>query len=188
MPLDVSELSGESLVLLAEEGSHCACRERLIREVMRVDSTEWEDADVKVTQISKDNTRQQLRHILPHKIGIGTALISGAASVPMTFHRPTAEWMNEHFVTSAVPEPHELETFWEVGTWSWNWMEPCLGTASFILLTLQFARSVMVNIDMKPFTERMRIRRASKLAVLYPQYNEGILTDFSKTAPMKHWK
>lgn len=180
MPLDVSELSGDSLVLLAESGCQAACRERLTREVMRVECLVWDDADVKVEQISKDNAKQQALQSVPHKVGIATALVSAAASIPMCFHLPTVKWMNDYFVTSEVPEPHDLESFWEVGAWSWNWMEPVLGTASFVLLALQFSRSIMLNLDMKPFTEKMRSLRADKLAHLYPQYNKDILRDFSK--------
>ena len=29
----------------------------------------------------------------------------------------------------------------EVGTWTWTWMEPMIGTASFALLCAQFARA-----------------------------------------------
>eukprot|EP00930_Biecheleria_cincta_P063466 TRINITY_DN49003_c0_g1_i1.p1 TRINITY_DN49003_c0_g1~~TRINITY_DN49003_c0_g1_i1.p1 ORF type:complete len:216 (-),score=37.67 TRINITY_DN49003_c0_g1_i1:122-769(-) len=180
MPLDVSELQGESLVVLAENGCQAACQERLTREVMRVEGIEWEDADIKVQQIAKDNASLQALQSVPHKIGLATALISGVASIPMCFHLPTVEWMNKHLVTADVPEPRDLETFWEVGAWSWNWMEPVLGTASFVLLTLQFSRSIMVKLDMKPFTLKMRSLRADKLARSYPQYNKDILRDFSK--------
>jgi hypothetical protein len=39
-------------------------------------------------------------------------------------------------------EPKDLETWLEVGSWSWNWMEPPLGQISFFLLCLQYSRYV----------------------------------------------
>ena len=31
--------------------------------------------------------------------------------------------------------------FWKVGAWTWEWMEPAIGTASFVLLAMQLIRS-----------------------------------------------
>ena len=45
-----------------------------------------------------------------------------------------------------VPEAKDLETPLEVGTFAWGWMEPPLGTVSFFLLCMQFARSQLQNI------------------------------------------
>lgn len=59
----------------------------------------------------------------------------------------------------AVPHARRLE----VGSWSWNWMEPPLGTISFFLLCMQFAREQRVNIGIKPFTERLKLHQADKV-------------------------
>jgi len=67
-----------------------------------------------------------------------------------------------------------------VGSWAWGWMEPPLGQISFFLLCLQWARGQMLNVQVRPYTDRMMESRASSLASKYPQYNEGILKDFSK--------
>ncbi len=45
-----------------------------------------------------------------------------------------------------VPEAKDLETWLEVGGFAWNWMEPPLGTISFVLLCMQFARSQLQNL------------------------------------------
>ena len=66
------------------------------------------------------------------------------------------------YVTADFPEPKDLETWLEVGSWSWNWMEPPLGQASFFLLCLQYSRDQMKNIGMKPYTEWLKERRAAK--------------------------
>ena len=42
----------------------------------------------------------------------------------------------------------DLETWLEVGAWTWNWMEPPLGTITFVLLCMQLSRSHMqVNLE-----------------------------------------
>ena len=38
--------------------------------------------------------------------------------------------------SNQVPPPEDLETMWEIGTWTWNWMEPPLGGE---LCTRQYA-------------------------------------------------
>lgn len=42
-------------------------------------------------------------------------------------------WFNEHFVTADVPEPKDLETWLEVGSFAWQWMEPLIGKYSLQL-------------------------------------------------------
>lgn len=46
----------------------------------------------------------------------------------------------QHMVTTEVPPDKDLETWLEVGSWSWGWMEPPLGQLSFFLLCMQLAR------------------------------------------------
>lgn len=62
-----------------------------------------------------------------------------------------------------------------------NWMEPPLGTFSFVLLCLQFSRAQMVNLGLKPFTTYVKERRADRLCREYPGYDKRILSDFSKS-------
>merc|ERR1712007_154645 len=113
------------------------------------------------------------------------ALISGIGCIPMVFHRHTAEWFNEKYVSTQVPEPEDFETMLEVGSWTWNWMEPVLGTASFTLLTLQFVRAQMQELSIAPFTKKMREIRAQRLHQQYPQYCEDIVKDYALTASLK---
>ena len=56
---------------------------------------------------------------------------------PLRAHPDTCLWFNEGFVTTEVAEAKDLETWLEVGSWSWTWMEPPLGQISFFLLCLQ---------------------------------------------------
>ena len=78
-----------------------------------------------------------------------------------------------------VPPPEDLETIWEIGTWTWGWMEPPLGEISFVLLALQFVRAQMQNIGWRPYTAAMVERRASKLCDRYKQYNRRVVYEFA---------
>jgi hypothetical protein len=83
-----------------------------------------------------------------------------------------------------VPEAKDLETPLEVGSFAWNWMEPPLGTASFVLLCMQYARSQMQNLGIKPYTESFKARRAERIVAAFPQYNKYVLQSFSEGDPL----
>lgn len=89
----------------------------------------------------------------------------------MVFDLETVLNFNEWAVTTDVPDDEDLETPLEVGAWAWNWMEPPLGTASFFLLCMQYARNQLQNLDAKPFTAWMLHRRADNLCKQFPKYN-----------------
>merc|ERR1719210_2287665 len=124
LPVHMHELPNETLYVLAEQGSHEACTERLVRNVMAVDGLEWIAAKSRVNEIANENNKIKWLATFPYKMGLTVAAVAGIGSVPMVFHRGTAQWFNEYYVTTDVPEPKDLETIWEVGSWTWNWMEP----------------------------------------------------------------
>ena len=68
----------------------------------------------------------------------------------------------------------------EVGSWTWNWMEPPLGTISFFLLCLQYARDQRINIGQKPWTDQYRSNQADKVALAFPLYDRHIVRDYAK--------
>ena len=72
---------------------------------------------------------------------------------------------------------------WKVGTWTWNWMEPIIGTWSFVLLALQLVRSNMAMIDAKPLHEHVLTMRADRLHQSFPQYEREIVRDYCKSDP-----
>lgn len=125
------------------------------------------------------NRRGLFLATLPYKVGIASALISAFVSLPMIFEINTVLWFNELYVTTDVPEAKDLETPLEVGSFAWNWMEPPLGTISFFLLCMQYARSQMENLGIKPYTAWYKQRRADRLVREFPQYDRHILTSFS---------
>jgi len=185
MPLATCELSNETLIILAEQGDNEACFERLVRNIMNVDSVDWATARETARKIKEVNRQVVWLATLPYKVGIATALASGIGCVPMVFSPTLAKWFNERYVTTEVPELADLETLLEVGSWTWNWMEPPLGTASFVLLAFQFVRSQMLNMNLTPYTSWVHNYRADRLARLFPQYNPDVLMDFARTASLK---
>lgn len=179
-PREFEEMSNEAIAIMAVCGEQEAKEERLIREIMRVDSLSWEEAQPKFRTMKSDNRKGMYIATIPYKIGLYTATISAFACIPMVFDLDTCMWFNEYYVTTEVPGGEDLETPLEVGSWAWNWMEPPLGTISFSLLCLQFARNQMQNLQATPYTEWVKNRRAARLCHLHPQYNSYIVADFAK--------
>jgi hypothetical protein len=179
-------MSNEVLLVYCAHGDHEAHKERLTREIMAVDNCTWDAAQSRIAEISAANKVGMTFATLPYKIGLGVAIMGGVASIPLCFHLDTVMWFNEHFVTAEVAEPEDLETWLEVGSWAWNWMEPPLGQISFFLLTLQFARNQMLNLGAKPYTHRLQHYRANRLEKMFPQYNAKILADFAVSDDWTH--
>jgi hypothetical protein len=140
MSLSYREMENASLVALGAMGEHSACREMLIRHIMVVDEVSYDTACWKFLEIEEMNHKNMYLLALPFQIGVGACMGAGLISIPLVFHLPTVEYVNEHFVTAEHPQLKELETALEVGSWSWAWMEPCLGVCTFVLLCLQYMR------------------------------------------------
>lgn len=66
------------------------------------------------------------------------------------------------------------------GTRSWGWMEPVLGQVSFFLLCMQFARSQLHNLGIRPYFHWQAERRANRLVQKYPQYDAEFLRNYSR--------
>lgn len=178
-------MSNENLVMMAETGNNEACFERLVRDVMRVDNLEYMDASKVAHGIKMENRKYVLRYASMNWLGIAGSSFCLVACVPMVFSKNVALWFNERFVTTEVPPPEDLETCWEVGAWTWNWMEPALGTGSFMLLCLQLFRAQLINMNYEPWTAKVRTWRAEHLVEVYPQYSEDIVWDFATTSSLR---
>jgi hypothetical protein len=63
-------------------------------------------------------------------------------------------------------------------------MEPPLGTISFVLLALQFARAQLENMGIKPYTSFVKEWRGKRLATKYPKYNAKVIINFSKSSAL----
>lgn len=122
MPLSTKAMDNSTLVTLGSMGHHGANKEILRRHIMVVDQVDYSQACQQYQIISQSNKKNMYLLTLPYHLGIGMAVSAGILSLPMVFHLPMAEWFNTHYVTTDVPEPQDLETMLETGSWTWNWM------------------------------------------------------------------
>jgi hypothetical protein len=181
MPNRFSTMRHEQILQLCVEGSYSARKEALIRNVMAVDTIEYDEAEKVVADITKHNKNGMVYKYLPYHIGMGGSLFAGAVSFPMIFDLQTVQMFNERFVTSELPDMKDLETFLEVGSCSWSWMEPIIGQVSFVLLILQFARNQALNLGLKPYGDWVKNRSANSLMSAYPQYDEVFVRWYSES-------
>jgi len=179
MPTLMKQYPNDALVMLAAQGSHDAREECVIREIMAIDDVDWEGAQPRMEEIRIAASSGMGVAKFPYRAAIGTAVVGGLATFPLCFHLGTVMWFNDAFVTADLAEAKDLETALEVGSWSWNWMEPPLGQLSFFLLTLQYARAQMQNIGLKPYTEWLCNRRAAALSQKFPQYSERVIQEYA---------
>ena len=186
MPLSCREMDNSSLITLSTMKNHDACVEVLKRHIMSVDKASYDQAEQTFFSIAAVNSQGMLLQTIPYKLGITAALTAGLGSIPLCFHLPTIHWFNREYVTTDVPEPADLETWLEVGSWAWNWMEPPLGQISFFLLCLQYSRAQLENLGIRPYTTAMKHRRAKRLATAFPMYDTKVIMNFSSTAGYYH--
>jgi len=188
MPLSCQEMDNSALVTLGAMGDYEARKEILVRHIMVEKKCEYDEAhDTYFEKIYEKNKYLSAPFItIPYKIGIGAAMVLGVGSFPMVFSEGTARWFNEFFVTTDVPEPADLETFLEVGAWTWNWMEPVMGQLSFTLLCLQFIRAQIHNLGIKSFTNRVKEKRAETLIKAFPEYEAKIIKEYSMSSHLEN--
>lgn len=180
MPKTFAAMTNEQALHFAEMGIPEACRECIVRDVMVVDQVEYDEAMKVFNEIAKTNREGMFAAALPFYVGFGASVTAGYASIPLTFNLATVEWFNHNYVTAEMPPPEDLETWLEVGSASWGWMEPVLGHVSFFLLCMQFARSQLQNLGIRPYFNWQMERRASYLVQKYPQYDAEFLSNYSR--------
>jgi len=182
MPRHMSQIQGTQLFMLAKlEGPSQAdaCRERMRREIMYVDNVDWYGATDALLALDKSNSAGLALARAPYQLTWGAAFLGGWISLPLVFYLPVARWFNKFYVTMDVPEKSDLDTMLEVGSWTWNWMEPPLGTVSFFLLCMQFAREASTNLGSKPPAVRHREMLAQQLQTAFPQYCPDVVADYA---------
>ncbi|KAK3289174.1 hypothetical protein CYMTET_3378 [Cymbomonas tetramitiformis] len=181
MPKSYYDYSNDVLLLLSLQGDHAAAAERLTREIMVVDKVDWDAAQPRLKEMREHNKENRSLITLPYCFGIAASVTAGISSFWLVFDLETALAFNTHFVTTDVADPEDLETMLEVGSWTWNWMEPPLGQLSFFLLCLQFARAQLQNLGVKPYTGYVLKYRANRLVKRFPTYDKKIVEDFSSS-------
>lgn len=180
LPKHWHSFTNEQVLHFAELGIPEACRECIVRDVMAVDGLEYDEAMKIFDQIRKTNRRGMGMAAAPFYIGFSGAVIAGYGSIPAVFDLSSVQWINDTFVTAEMPPLEDLETYLEVGSASWGWMEPVLGQVSFFLLTMQFARSQMQNLGIRPYYNWQKERRAQRLVNMYPKYDPEFLSNYAR--------
>eukprot|EP00933_Yihiella_yeosuensis_P014494 TRINITY_DN12979_c2_g1_i1.p1 TRINITY_DN12979_c2_g1~~TRINITY_DN12979_c2_g1_i1.p1 ORF type:complete len:297 (+),score=16.10 TRINITY_DN12979_c2_g1_i1:73-963(+) len=196
MPQAWHEMTNTQLLLFCgRKGREEANEERLVRDIMARKKLEWPDAVAEfeaIRQYTKVDVFQPIQgkslHALntiglfPYRIGLISFSSFGLLSVPMVFEWNMVSWFNEAYVTADIPEAKDLETWLEVGSWAWNWMEPPLGTLSFFILCIQMSRNQMRNLGIRPYLNYLTKKRADMLVERFPQYNAMFLRDYAHSA------
>lgn len=174
----VSELENTDLFRMAKSGNIDAKREMMRREIMYVDGVSHMGTTATLLKISTLAEAGLGRVHASGKVMIFGAQAIGWGSIPLVFSLQASSAFNHYFVTAEPPEHGDADTWLEVGAWSWNWMEPPLGTISFVLLCLQWAAEQKKNIGLKTAAEVFSDRIEEKLIQEFPQYNSQILGDY----------
>merc|ERR1740124_559039 len=160
MPRSHSSMQHELIIKLAAEKDPKAIVEQLVRNIMAVDRIHYDEAKIVFEQIQKKNHEIQRVSTIPYKIGLASVVVIGTVSIPLVFTESAVMWFNQNFVTMEIPQRSDLDTWLEVGSWSWNWMEPVIGELSFLILCMQLGRSQMANMGMKPYSSMAKHLRA----------------------------
>lgn len=185
-PAHVSELGHESLAELAMQGNHNAHRERLLREVMCVDGVNWEEAHKVLAKMDVYKERYYWLESAPYRLGMAGAVVAAVAATLLVFCKPFALAYGTQVAGEDLPdgvESIDQMTTNQVGTWTWSWMEPMIGTASFVLLCCQFTRAQVLKINMKPYGEYILQWRADRLANKFSQYDRSMVRAWAKHMP-----
>jgi len=180
-----SEIDNEPLVVIAEMGNDRAREEVLKRHIMAIESINYEQAGKIMEQIAAKNKEGLFLYKIPYQLGILVAGTTGFIVFPMVFDLEFAKWFNSAFVTMDIPQPDDLETYLETGIWTWNWMEPLMGTLTYTLVCLQLMRQQMIHLGIKPFTNYLLSHRTEKLRAAFPQYDRDLLHNYVKAQKMK---
>ena len=186
MPRFIYEYSNEMLFFAARDpDAHDVHQERLIREIMVVDDVDYERAAEAMREIFRVNLVQSRYLMAPFHAGLGLCAVSAVGCVPLVFDH-TAATLFADFVGSTPEAPLARgASNADVGTWTWAWMEPMIGTASFSILCLQLLRSAMMNLAYRPLYTSVLSWRANALADAFPQYDRPIVKDFGRSQPMR---
>jgi hypothetical protein len=186
-----SQLDNETLTKMAILGDSFSRRERLLREIMQKDSCSWDEANDKLIEIDTFNEEQYWTHTFPYRVGISAAFLASVFSTLMVFNQPIAKWYAVSvagFVGEAQNLPDGVDdvdsmTVNQVGSWTWNWMEPMIGVASFVLLCCQFTRAQCVKLNLSPYTEAMLRSRANRVVAKYSNYDASMVRAWAKRLP-----
>ena len=68
-----------------------------------------------------------------------------------------------------------------MGAWAWNWMEPPLGTISFLILCFQLATESTRSRLGDPLGQWLGARREQQILDLFPKYSPLVVLSWANT-------
>lgn len=185
-PTHVSEMGHLTLAHLALQRNHSAHRERLLREIMSTDKVSWDEAHKVLFEMDRVKERYYWAYTMPYRIGITASFFFGIGSFLFVFYHPVAHWYGTKIAGEDLPDGKEDiydMTMNQVGTWTWGWMEPMIGTATFVLLCAQFMKANIIKLNMKSWMELVETKKSDLLADKFPRYDRSIVRTWAKPLP-----
>lgn len=102
MPRRYEDMSNDLIITMAVLGDQEAREERLIREIMCVDNSDWHTANKKFEEIAAFNRQGMSIYTIPYKVGLFASVGAAFASIPLVFDLNSVLLFNEHFVTTGM--------------------------------------------------------------------------------------
>ena len=85
--------------------------------------------------------------------------MSAVVAFPLVFHLESARFFADQIFSSHYEHLPDDAACAKVGEWSWCWMEPMIGTASFSILCLQVLHTQIKDLGLKPIDEYVSRRQ-----------------------------
>lgn len=186
----ISSLQCSDVVLLAHQNVHEAQKEQLLREIMRTDGISREEALEAMHHMDTYSKHWNWLYSAPYYVGIGAALAAAVGSTVLVFHPTCVEAYASKVVGEDLPEGVENVSDMslnQIGAWSWTWVEPMVGTASFVILCLQVARGQAGRMNFKCYRQFITGWRAHRTVQAFSQYNENVVGAWAKQLPPVKW-
>jgi len=153
-----------------------AHEERMFREIMKKEQCSELEAIKIIHRIFFETTDRLKKSMVLQRAGLCMVSVAGIGCIPLVFDKSTALWVNSNWV--GLPVEEDIDTALAVGAWTWNWMEPVMGTFTFVLLAAQVAKQFMKNLGMHPYKEYMRHKRVQAIQKEFPQFDPVITRSF----------
>lgn len=184
-PTHVSEITHRSLAEAAMMGNDSAIRERLLREIMCVDQCSWEQAHAVLAKMDEYNEQYYWVESMPYRVGIFLAIIIGILSAILVFWRPIAYWYGVEIACEDPPEDPSIDemTVNQIGSWTWTWMEPMIGTATFLLLCFQFMRGQTTRMNMNEYSQFIGTQRGLRIRAKFKHYDGSMTAAWADRLP-----
>jgi len=165
-------------------------QEQLLREIMRADGISRKEALEIMHRMCSHNNSWNRLYSAPYYVGIAVALFASVVSTALVFHPTVVELYASKVAGEDLPEGVEhvnAMTLNQVGAWSWTWVEPMIGMASFVLLCMQFARAQAGRVNLRCYKQLISGWRVHGTIRAFSRYNENVVGAWAKQLPLVKW-